>query len=40
LHERSRPTLFLVTHEESLANRCGRIVRLKDGRIVADARAA
>jgi putative ABC transport system ATP-binding protein len=39
LHERSRPTLFLVTHEESLANRCGRIVRLKDGRIVADARA-
>ena len=40
LHERSRPTLFLVTHEESLANRCGRIVRLKDGRIVADTRAA
>ena len=24
-------TLFLVTHEESLARRCGRIVRLKDG---------
>jgi putative ABC transport system ATP-binding protein len=32
-------TLFLVTHEESLARRCGRIVRLKDGMIVSDARA-
>jgi putative ABC transport system ATP-binding protein len=40
LHQRSKPTLFLVTHEESLANRCGRIVRLKDGRIVADTRSA
>jgi putative ABC transport system ATP-binding protein len=30
-------TLFLVTHEESLAHRCGRIVRLKDGMIVSDA---
>jgi len=40
LHERSRSTLFLVTHEESLAKRCGRIVRLKDGRIVADTGAA
>ena len=29
-------TLFLVTHEESLARRCERMVRLKDGRIVAD----
>ncbi|HJW41197.1 MAG TPA: ABC transporter ATP-binding protein, partial [Rhizomicrobium sp.] len=36
LHARARTTLFLVTHEESLAQRCGRIVRLKDGRIVAD----
>ena len=33
-------TLFLVTHEESLARRCERIVRLKDGRIVADELAA
>jgi putative ABC transport system ATP-binding protein len=40
LHERSRSTLFLVTHEETLAKRCARIVRLKDGRIVADTRAA
>jgi putative ABC transport system ATP-binding protein len=36
LHARAKTTLFLVTHEEALARRCGRIVRLKDGRIVAD----
>ena len=29
-------TLFLVTHEESLARRCQRIVRLESGRIVTD----
>jgi putative ABC transport system ATP-binding protein len=40
LHDRTNSTLFLVTHEESLARRCGRIVRLNDGRIVADDRAA
>jgi len=39
LHARNATTLFLVTHEESLAARCSRIVRLKDGRIVADERA-
>ena len=39
LHARANTTLFLVTHEESLARRCQRIVRLKDGRIVADERA-
>jgi putative ABC transport system ATP-binding protein len=38
LHARSRTTLFLVTHEEVLARRCSRILRLKDGRIVADER--
>jgi len=38
LHARVRTTLFLVTHEEQLARRCGRIVRLMDGRIVADSR--
>jgi putative ABC transport system ATP-binding protein len=32
-------TLFLVTHEESLARRCGRMVRLGDGRIVEDTAA-
>ncbi len=36
LHTRAQSTLFLVTHEELLARRCQRIVRLKDGRIVAD----
>jgi putative ABC transport system ATP-binding protein len=30
-------TLFLVTHEESLARRCQRVVRLQSGRIVSDA---
>jgi putative ABC transport system ATP-binding protein len=30
-------TLFLVTHEESLAQRCQRVVRLSNGRILADA---
>ncbi|SRR5579862_2949999 len=39
LHARARTTLFLVTHEEALARRCGRIVRLMDGRVVADSRA-
>src|SRR5207253_9803787 len=36
LSARAGTTLFLVTHEESLANRCARIVRLKDGLIVSD----
>jgi len=30
-------TLFLVTHEDSLAKSCQRVVRLQSGRIVADA---
>jgi putative ABC transport system ATP-binding protein len=38
LQPRARTTLFLVTHEEMLARRCHRILRLKDGRIVADER--
>jgi putative ABC transport system ATP-binding protein len=38
LKARARTTLFLVTHEEMLAQRCDRIVRLKDGRTVADER--
>jgi putative ABC transport system ATP-binding protein len=29
-------TLFLVTHEEGLARRCGRVLRMADGRIVSD----
>jgi putative ABC transport system ATP-binding protein len=30
-------TLFLVTHEESLARRCGRMLRMADGKIAPDA---
>jgi len=39
LQTRAGTTLFLVTHEEALAKRCQRIVRLNDGAIVADTRA-
>ncbi|MGA9795754.1 MAG: ABC transporter ATP-binding protein [Rhizomicrobium sp.] len=35
---KARTTLFLVTHEEVLARRCQRIVRLADGAIVSDER--
>jgi len=38
LHAQARTTLFVVTHEQALARRCGRVVQLKDGRIVADER--
>ena len=38
LKARARTTLFLVTHEEVLARRCDRILRLNDGSIVADER--
>jgi putative ABC transport system ATP-binding protein len=36
LKARSNATLFLVTHEEALAERCDRTLRMKDGLIVAD----
>ena len=39
LSARANTTLFLVTHEETLAARCARILRLKDGTIVSDSRA-
>jgi putative ABC transport system ATP-binding protein len=32
-------TLLMVTHDEALAKRCGRIVRLEDGRIISDSAA-
>jgi putative ABC transport system ATP-binding protein len=38
LKARACTTLFLVTHEEVLARRCDRIVRLKDGRVAVDER--
>jgi putative ABC transport system ATP-binding protein len=38
LRARVGATLFLVTHEEALAARCGRILRMKDGLIVAEER--
>jgi putative ABC transport system ATP-binding protein len=31
-------TILLVTHEEDLARRAARVVRLRDGRIVSDTR--
>ena len=36
LNQKRHATLFLVTHEESLARRCQRVVRLESGHVVAD----
>jgi putative ABC transport system ATP-binding protein len=36
LRARAAATLFLVTHEDSLARRCDRILHMKDGVIVAE----
>jgi putative ABC transport system ATP-binding protein len=38
LRARAGATLFLVTHEQSLAARCDRILRMNDGVIVAEER--
>jgi len=37
LHAERGATLFLVTHEESLARRCDRVLRMADGKVVGDA---
>jgi putative ABC transport system ATP-binding protein len=39
LNKERGAALFLVTHEDKLAARCGRVVRLADGRIVSDGAA-
>ena len=33
LRERTGATLMLITHDEKLARRCGRVLHMKDGRI-------
>jgi putative ABC transport system ATP-binding protein len=33
-------TLLVITHDPSLATRCGRVLEMKDGRIASDRRAA
>ncbi len=38
LHARCATTLILITHDPGLAERCARIVRLADGRVVDDRR--
>ncbi len=40
LNERHGATLILVTHDPGLARRCGRTIRLEDGRLAAAVRAA
>ncbi len=40
LQKKSQSTLVLVTHDEALARRCERVVRMADGRIVADTESA
>ena len=37
LQARLGTTLLLITHDEALAARCGRVVRMEDGRVVEDA---
>jgi putative ABC transport system ATP-binding protein len=34
----ARATLVIITHDQTLADRCGRVVRMQDGNIVSDSR--
>ena len=34
LHKRHGTTLMLITHDQRLAARCGRVISMEDGRIV------
>jgi predicted ABC-type transport system involved in lysophospholipase L1 biosynthesis ATPase subunit len=36
LHDDTGMTLVLITHDEDIAARCGRCIRMKDGRVVED----
>ncbi|MDZ4165648.1 MAG: ABC transporter ATP-binding protein [Smithellaceae bacterium] len=36
LNRESRITIIIVTHEQDIANYCGRIIRFVDGRVVSD----
>jgi len=40
LHRRGRATLVLITHDEGLAKKCQRVLRMADGRIMTDEKAA
>ncbi len=40
LQRRQGATLLLITHDAELARRCDRIIRLADGRVIAEERAA
>lgn len=40
LHDQHDTTMVLITHDESLAKRCDRTIRIEDGQIVKDERRA
>lgn len=39
-HRQTGATLFVITHDPALAERCSRVISLADGRIVSDSRPA